>query len=98
MPFLAYPAIFGLVNKDPENPCTERRAAFESIEALDDRHPSILHHFLGDIPIGDMSHRHADECAVVYAHQFLKGTFMTLAKPSDELLLIRGQPLTRGRR
>src|SRR5215470_13518456 len=93
MSLLAYTAIFGLMNQNSEDPGAERRAAFKSIQALDHRHPGILDDFFCHIPIGHMSHRHADEGAVVLVHEFIEGAFVALAKPDDKLLLVLGQRL-----
>ena len=88
MAFLTHAAIFGLVNHNAEDPGTQRRAGFESIQAFDHRHAGVLHHFFGYFSVPHMPHGHTDQCAVVFGHQFVECLLIALSQPREQLLLI----------
>ena len=91
MALLADAAILGLVDQNPADPGAKRRPAFEAIQTLDHRHPSVLHDFFRYFPIGDIAHGHSDERTMLLVDQFIAGPLVTTPEPRDKCVLaLRG--------
>ena len=80
------------VEKDAEDPCLQRGARFEPIEALQDTEPCFLNDFLGNRAIVYGEHGDPDHGGMILRDERHKGDFIAATQFADQARVIGGCP------
>ena len=90
---LAHPARLGGVDEDAQDPRSQRRAALEAVDALEDAEPGLLDDLLGDRPRVHVVPRDGEHRGVVAFDERLERALVSRAQAREELGFLRGRPV-----
>ena len=90
---LARPARLGGVDDDAQDPCPQRGAALEAVDALEDTEPGVLDDLLRDRPRLHVVPRHGEHGRVVAFDERLERALVTRAQAREERALLGRRPV-----